>query len=222
MTVNSTRIRKISFAVVGGAILSVIAFSLLLIKHPDRKLLPVLTGWKIYLPGTQEFMVTRHSEDLLDNERINSLEAKSGEQLLRVQRITGIALDTALDYVQARRLQILSVYDLHRSPYQGRITQKIVCPRKFLPDLNFTPSSDGHLGSINMFANSRLTYGVCSEKEAKYQLHLVFLYCTTTQSLFSIFSYFPSGPLYKRGSINLELLQCVTDESLPLPVSDGL
>ncbi len=107
----------------------------------------------------------------------------AGNRLLRVDARTVIE-STANEELHAEIARMKALFEKAPAPYPGDISDAVTCDPSYIPTYHERKTSN--LFYFVGFLNDRLTFGSCSESDARYKGIMAFTYCSETKTLLRI------------------------------------
>src|SRR3989344_2730632 len=116
---------------------------------------------------------------------IDELTATCNNNKIDLTYFNNFPVNKALQYLEDRKVQILSLFDPKIDPYfQSASTGKIICQNKYKPIINEVHNKKMDLISFFIYANDRYGIGVCADDLVKYRAEIILMYCHDREKLF--------------------------------------
>jgi hypothetical protein len=115
---------------------------------------------------------------------------RNGE-VLKISSLGSIDKASA-DIVLSGQIQTINaLYANALSPYPGEISNEIMCPEKFMPELYTKQIDSLNYTYFTLFATDRFTYGACAEDLVKYKSILAWTYCSKKNTFYRFEFFIP-------------------------------
>lgn len=107
----------------------------------------------------------------------------AGDRRLRVDARV-VPATAADEELRAETVRMKALYEKAPAPYPGDISDAVVCDPLYIP--TYHEQKPPELSYFTGYLNDRLTFGSCSETEARYRGVMAFTYCPDTETLLRI------------------------------------
>ncbi len=97
----------------------------------------------------------------------------------------------AKEFQQNKFFLIESLFKEQASPYPGKLSYKIGCPKEFFPEKFEKAYKNDWIRAMKLKANTRYVYGGCTEESNYYYSYLLYYYCAQQQRLIELNYYTP-------------------------------
>lgn len=147
----------------------------------------------LWIPGAENFTITKDLSRQGGGKRFRSLEAVDGDQLLKIEIMADLTRTEAENMQQQRMNTIRSLFTNLPIPYPGMVTNTVVTDEDLRPQLQMVTVSGRELPVYILLSNDRYTYGTMPARMVAFLGGLCFVFDESRGILYRFDYFVPKG-----------------------------
>ncbi len=168
-------------------------------------LLSILLASGFQVGFIQDYNVTNQAETSSGRVKVRVVQARHKQAELRISIYEFPTKQAAMESAKLNEAQLLSIYEARPESYFSMITRAINCPKKYLPQREEVVDASGP-AVFSLYANSRNTFGACTQNTATKRAAVATLVCKT--NFIEIKKFAPAESWTKKDLDELRSLSC--------------
>ena len=192
--------------------LATIALIVLGYFNQEKSLTNFLIASNSSMQESDDFLLTREDTKKLGKNDISNASFENDGIILMIEKIDFVDRLFADSYIDDKVTSADSLFTAQDAPYPGVLTRRQVCPEKFHPTFHDEMRNDDKKVYYEIFANDRLTYGLCSQDVIAYNAILAYIYCDSAKTIFTVELFSPlANNMDEKLASLIESFSCTTN-----------